>query len=196
MSKVFFTSDTHFFHTKILEYCNRPYQDMDEMNQALIDNWNKVVSSDDIVYHLGDVAMGGKSKAESVSKILSSLNGTIYLIKGNHESYVLKDPCRERFEWVRDYYELRYENKLIIMQHFPLLTWNMAGKVDAEGRPLAFSLHGHCHSSIDALNSATTRLDVGVDSHNYTPISLDDIISIMNQRQYQSIDHHGRNTSY
>lgn len=195
-TKVWLSSDTHYHHQNIIKYCKRPFADVEEMNEALIENWNSVVGKNDLVYHLGDIAMGGKKKAEQTAEILSHLNGTIRLIKGNHDTYVLGSPCRERFEWVKDYYELHYDHKLIVLQHFPLLTWNMAGKVDGQGRPSAFHLHGHSHGGLDALNALTTRMDVGVDSQSYKPIALDQVIEIMNQRTYQSVDHHGSQTNY
>ena len=80
--KVFFTSDTHFGHKNIIKYCNRPFSDIDEMNKVLINNWNKVVSEGDIVFHLGDFAFGGFPLWESIR---SRLNGSIYLIRGNHD---------------------------------------------------------------------------------------------------------------
>jgi calcineurin-like phosphoesterase family protein len=82
MKKIFFTSDTHFNHANIIEYCKRPFKDIIHMNESMIENWNRVVSPRDIVYHLGDFAMGDKSKIPS---ILSRLNGHIILICGNHD---------------------------------------------------------------------------------------------------------------
>ena len=55
--KVFFTSDTHFNHTNIIQYCQRPFKSTDEMNEAMIDNWNSVVGEDDTVFHLGDFSL-------------------------------------------------------------------------------------------------------------------------------------------
>lgn len=196
MSKIWLVSDTHFNHHKIIEYSKRPFANVDEMNEGLIQKWNAVVSDQDTVFHLGDVAMGGAKKADQVAEFLFRLKGKINLIKGNHDSFVLKDRCRDRFDWVKNYYELIYNHKLITLQHFPLLTWNSAGKIDKDGKPMAFHLHGHCHGSIDHLNANTTRMDVGVDSQNYTPVTLDSIVEIMNQRTYQAVDHHGAKTNY
>lgn len=74
MSEIYFTSDTHFYHKNIIAYCERPWHSVEEMNSALIKNWNKEVSKSDIVYHLGDIAFCSGDKLEA---ILNSLNGKI-----------------------------------------------------------------------------------------------------------------------
>jgi calcineurin-like phosphoesterase family protein len=195
-NNIWFTSDTHYFHHNIIKYSNRPFNNIEEMRDVLVEKWNSVVQKDDIVFHLGDVAMGGKKRASELRDILFSLNGTINLIKGNHDNYVLDSPCRERFNWIKDYFELSYGHKKIILQHFPLLTWNNAGKTDDKNQPASFHLHGHSHSGIDHINATTTRMDVGVDSQNYEPRSIESIIDEMNCRVFKSIDHHGNKTTY
>ena len=81
-SKVFFTSDTHFYHGNIIRFCNRPFKDVEMMNETIISNWNNTVGQDGIVFHLGDFCLGGSAEW---SKILDRLNGKIYLIMGNHD---------------------------------------------------------------------------------------------------------------
>ena len=76
-SKVFFTSDTHFYHGNIIRFCNRPFKDVEVMNETIISNWNNTVRQDDIVFHLGDFCLGGSAEW---TKILDRLNGKIYLI--------------------------------------------------------------------------------------------------------------------
>ena len=71
-SRVFFTSDTHFNHTNIIRFCNRPFKDVSHMNEMIISNWNRVVGSEDIVFHLGDFCLG--SSADWVN-VLNRLNG-------------------------------------------------------------------------------------------------------------------------
>ena len=81
-SRVFFTSDTHFNHTNIIRFCNRPFKDVVHMNETIISNWNRVVGPEDIVFHLGDFCLGGS--AEWVN-VLNRLNGKIYLISRHKE---------------------------------------------------------------------------------------------------------------
>ena len=94
---MFFTSDTHFNHTNIIQYCQRPFKSTDEMNEAMIDNWNSIVGEDDTVFHLGDFCLGG---AAEWNKILNRLNGRIYLILGNHDLKNIRQGFIERFEHV------------------------------------------------------------------------------------------------
>ena len=82
--RIFFTADTHWGHRNIIRYCQRPFADVDEMNEALITNWNSTIGKDDIVFHLGDFAMGGSAEW---CRLLERLNGRIYLILGNHEDH-------------------------------------------------------------------------------------------------------------
>ena len=79
------TSDTHFGHASIIKYCHRPFPNVERMDKVLINNWNKTVNKNDIVYHLGDFALGSKSYKQ---KILAELNGNIILIRGNHDKTV------------------------------------------------------------------------------------------------------------
>lgn len=81
---IWFTSDTHFGHRNIIKFCNRPWNTVEEMDNALIENWNKVVKPEDIVFHLGDFAFATNGRWK---EIINSLNGHIYLIVGNHKIY-------------------------------------------------------------------------------------------------------------
>ena len=94
--KLFFTSDTHFGHERIIQYCNRPFKDAAEMNEALIRNWNAVVPPDGTVFHLGDFAMG--MDQDRTVGILSRLNGTIYLVAGNHDRHSLPPAVQDMFK--------------------------------------------------------------------------------------------------
>lgn len=93
----FFTSDTHFNHANIIRFCNRPFNDVEQMNETLIANWNRVVQPEDTVFHLGDFCLGGSVEW---TKILNRLNGKIYLILGNHDIKNIRQGYMRRFEEV------------------------------------------------------------------------------------------------
>lgn len=149
--KNFVVSDTHWNHVNILSYQkNRSFPTLEEMNEAFIAAWNKTVSPGDIVYHLGDFAMGQRDK---IPAIIARLNGTIRLVKGNHDTKVPEFG----FDWVKDYHSCKINGQYVVMSHFPMLKW------DGDGTG-AYMLHGHCHGNLDSVNKGTKRLDVGIDA--------------------------------
>jgi calcineurin-like phosphoesterase family protein len=91
---VFFTSDTHFGHTNILKYCDRPFSSTEEMDEEIIRCWNSVVKPDNIVFHLGDFAFGTIAQWETYR---NRLNGHIHLILGNHDMHNFSN-SRQRLE--------------------------------------------------------------------------------------------------
>jgi len=186
---VHFVSDTHFGHANIIQYSSRPYRDVNHMNTSLVSNWNSVVQPTDDVYHLGDVCMGNLN--ESVEWIWK-LNGNIHLIRGNHDSKSVKnDRFVSRFEWIKDYHEMKIKHDgkeyKIILFHFPIASWHHAYRG-------AFHVHGHCHSTYKPGRPSTLDqgkiLDVGVDCHNYTPVSLPQVIKIMERKIFKKVDDH------
>lgn len=162
----FFTSDTHFSHSKIIEYCNRPFANADEMNHALITNWNNKVSNTDDIYILGDVFFC--KMAESI-EILSQLNGKIHVVLGNHDKVIHDNQTlKKKFHHIcPPLYEKRIDDISVVMCHFPLLTWNKSHRG-------AFMLYGHAHGGIP-FDPTVRRMDVGVDCHNYAPVSWEEI---------------------
>jgi len=176
---LFFTSDTHFFHRSVISFCDRPYKNVEEMNYALIENWNKVVGVDDIVFHLGDIALGGSNK--KVSQVLNKLNGKIYLVTGNHDYKILRTRyIRNRFEDISDLCVIKvtdldalYGVQKLVLSHYPMCSW------EAKERG-SIQLFGHTHGSFK--NHHNNQIEVGVDVQNYQPVSYNDVmIQIKNQ---------------
>jgi len=159
----FFTSDTHFSHTNIIKHCNRPFKSADEMNSTIIYNWNKKVKKDDIVFHLGDFSLSHKI----TSYLINKLNGKIHLIAGNHDrkKYYIKN---NTFYSVNDILEINLENKLIVLCHYPFLTWNRSHHG-------SWNLHGHVHDRELKIKDCKFRLNVGVDVNDFTPISFNEV---------------------
>src|ERR1035437_10371795 len=101
--KTFFTSDTHFNHDNVIQYCGRPFASVDEMNREMIARWNSTVGPDDTVYHLGDFALG---KFAEAAPILRRLNGARkILVLGNHDRSAQQmlavgfDEVHKKIEW-------------------------------------------------------------------------------------------------
>lgn len=171
---IFFTSDLHLNHENIIGWCGRPFKDIEEMNQAIIDNWNKVVGKNDIVFDLGDFCFGGSAEWK---KFTESLNGIHVLIPGNHD---WKNRCfkhKDFFYEVRSQYFVTVDGQQIWLSHFPFLTWS--GKERG-----VWNLHGHVHLSTykntgidyETMKTASpTQYDVGTDWHQFTPVSFQQV---------------------
>lgn len=115
-SKVFFTSDTHFYHGNIIRFCNRPFKSVEMMNETIISNWNNTVGQDDIVFHLGDFCLGGSAEW---TKMLDRLNGKIYLILGNHDLKNIRQGYINRFEHVAMQMHIEVNKQKIYLNHYP-----------------------------------------------------------------------------
>ena len=125
-SKVYFTSDTHFYHSNIIGFCKRPFKNVEDMNETLIENWNRVVGQDDIVFHLGDFCMGG---SHEWTKILNRLNGKIYLILGNHDLKNIRQGYTSRFELTTMQMHIEVDKQKIYLNHCPLLCYGGASGI-------------------------------------------------------------------
>ena len=118
---IFFTADLHFGHGNIIRHCNRPFASADEMDAALIHNWNSSVGQKDEIYILGDFTMRSAAEAH---RYLTQLNGRKYFIRGNHDRFLKGfTPYMGDFEWVKDYHVLHIEGRWIVLFHFPILEW-------------------------------------------------------------------------
>lgn len=188
-SKVFFTSDTHFGHGNIIEFCNRPFKNAEEMDYKLIENWNKKVPHDGTVYHLGDFAWGGY---EFWKKIRNQLNGNIILIKGNHdEKNMTPSAEQELFDYVTFQMKLEIEGRKVYLNHNPFLCY---GGTYRDPKSLVYQLFGHVHSGPGAKGLDIERLgvlfptqyDVGVDNNNYEPISWGEVNNIIGKQLLKS----------
>ncbi|MER8571397.1 metallophosphoesterase [Mesorhizobium sp. M1409] len=166
----FLTADTHFGHALMLreEACARPYSTTDDMDQCLIDNWNRAVHPRDTVWHLGDFAMGLDERR--VAQIFHALHGTKKLILGNHDvdkkGHVL--PSLKRLPWadVAHAAEITHDGQRIMLSHYAGYVWN------AQHRG-AYQAFGHSHGKALGLPGS---VDVGVDAQAFKPISVEEFI--------------------
>jgi calcineurin-like phosphoesterase family protein len=148
---IYFTADQHFNHYKIIEYCKRPFQNVQEMNDALVSNWNSVVNSRDLVFILGDFAM------RNADDYAIQLNGTKVFLCGNHDK-----------RWVISALRIISGCTRIFMQHSPYLK--------EVPEPIDLILCGHVHDKwIMQHWNKIPMINVGVDVWNYKPVSLSTI---------------------
>jgi calcineurin-like phosphoesterase family protein len=161
---VFVISDLHLKHKNIIRYCKRPFDSVREMNRVLIKNWNCVVKPDDIVFFVGDMALGVSDN------YIPKLNGNIYFIWGNHDKTTDPDSMHESLY-------CSYKGVEFLFIH------------DPKFKPPEFSgwvIHGHHHNnhpdSFPFLNPEKKQINVSVELVKYQPISLDYIHSLIMKR--------------
>ena len=176
--RLFFTSDLHFGHTNIIRFCNRPYGSADEMDAALVNNWNARVRPTDVIWVLGDVSF---AHPQRTFELLCQLNGFKKLVLGNHDGSIRKQQhLRDCFtEVVEGFKELYLQDEDVNTQHFavlchyPMLSWNRSFHGSIQ-------LHGHVHSPQPLKpGDNARRMDVGVDAHQFRPVSLQEVLDLM-----------------
>lgn len=185
--KLWFTSDSHFSHTNIIKYCNRPFDSVEEMNEKLIENWNSVIGKDDLIFCLGDFALGSEKQTRY---ILERLNGHKVLIKGNHEKSVMcKDYNRNEFNGgIYEILEIKVNDdevangfQHIVLCHYTMFTFHNSHRG-------TWQLFGHVHGRLDGDSRISpNQIDVGVDSHNYTPINYKRVKEIITKNNLERV---------
>ncbi|MEO0095997.1 MAG: phosphoesterase [candidate division WOR-3 bacterium] len=173
---IYFTADTHFYHTNIIKYCKRPFKDVDEMNEKMIENWNRVVRPVDQVYIIGDFVFGHAGRqCERIVEIIKRLKGNIFLIKGSHDKLENFNPSilgkdAKRFHIFQDrIITILIENQEIVLCHYAMRVW-------PKSHYGSWHLYGHSHGQLEGWGKS---FDVGVDCWNFRPISFLEVCSIM-----------------
>lgn len=157
---VYIYSDPHFYHKNIIDYCNRPFDSVKEMNRELIKKWNNTVSKNDKVFVLGDFAFANKRQ---VKDLVSRLNGYVVLIMGNHDRH------RTASWWMDCGFFQVYEHPIIykdfyILSHEPVFVNDSMPYIN---------IHGHKHNiNLDK----DYYINVSVEQINYQPILLSKLI--------------------
>ncbi len=174
--RTFLISDTHFGHTNILTFKRtdgtplRPFSSIEEHDETIVENWNKVVKPADKVYHLGDVSMNKEG-----TKILARCNGTKVLIRGNHDTYATKFYT----QYFRDIYGVRaLGDPKVILSHIPIHPTSLSR--------WKLNIHGHLHANLVLKHPAesmglddlldTRYVCVSCEHINYTPILMEELL--------------------
>jgi len=162
---LFITADPHFGHTNILKYCNRPYPSIWDMDEAIILHWNNDVGEKDEIYCLGDFCFGDPMK------YFTRLSGIIHIVPGSHDKVLLHKEfaywlCPPLFtiapKGLTDEYG---RQRTITLCHYSMRSW-------PRSHYASWHLWGHSHGKLKPYGLS---FDVGVDSHDFRPWSLEEI---------------------
>lgn len=172
MPNIFFISDTHFSHSNICKFINydgskvRPWDDVQEMDEMLIKNWNNIIRPDDKIYHLGDVCMTKKA----LDSVMPRLMGKKRLIRGNHDLCSTKDYLK----YFDEIYGVRVLDDLVL-SHIPLNT-------ECITQRYGVNVHGHLHNNVIKNG---LYFNVSVERINYIPIAYEDLKKAIKENQKQ-----------
>ena len=154
---IWFTADLHLQHENIIKFCNRPFSNVKEMDEKLINNWNEVVDKKDIIYILGDFSFGNPPE------YASRLKGNKIFIKGSHDNN-LDAPYMKiiKPKELKDEYG---NQRTIVLCHYAMRSWYLSHYA-------SWHLYAHHHGKLESYGLS---MDIGVDCNNFYPFSLDDI---------------------
>ena len=188
---IFLTSDLHFGHRNIIRLGKgRPFDNINEHDEALIKNWNSVVKPGDSVYVIGDFSI--ETTLETIEKPLRRLNGAKHLILGNHDRKRIHTQLKNMNLWqsIREYETIKFVAKdgqkvFVRMMHFPILEFDGAFK---NHRPNEKYIHayGHIHNAnnyddiykklnFPAVHIGVDTSDTFPNTKPYTPINIEDV---------------------
>ncbi|MCD8148078.1 MAG: metallophosphoesterase [Clostridiales bacterium] len=170
---IYFTGDTHFGHTGIIRFCERPFSGVDEMNAILTANWNSRVREKDTVYILGD--MFYHCETNEVERILRRLKGHKKLLIGNHDSsWMSKIDASKYFDDISLMMEESDGRHEFTLCHYPMLSWRRDSK--------AYMIHGHIHNDISldywpVIAGRDRIINAGVDVNGFIPVTFEEMVA-------------------
>jgi calcineurin-like phosphoesterase family protein len=193
--QAFLCADLHLGHANIIKYSARPFTSLEAHDDALIRNWNAVVSRKDTVYFLGDFAYRSKDAAMNYRR---RLNGNIIFCEGNHDKAAHQ--IRESFSWYGHYKKCIIQEQIVVLCHYPILSWE-------QSHYGSWMCHGHCHDSMTPWVKShlpnARLMDVGVDAaarylsgstsplpSHYRPLAFAEVENYMKTKTGHVIDHH------
>ncbi len=174
----FITSDSHFGHSNVIKFDQRPFANADEMDLALIENWNATVKDKHKhVMHLGDFSF---RSTKSIEWYTSRLYGQIHLILGNHDDQSKNCAAKAKhcFASVRDYAYVKKDHQKIVLFHYACRTWRAANRG-------SWLLFGHSHGRLKPYGKS---MDVGCMTNWFKPYSFEEIRAFMASREIEVED--------
>ena len=173
---IYFTSDLHFGHANIIRLCNRPFGSVEDMDEALIEGWNRRVRQEDTVYLVGDIVWDHRKVPDYMNRLAGK---KILISSGNHDaSWVRREACKPYFEDMVPYLETRLCGHPVTLCHYPLLEW----KDSREDTPkhVGYLIHGHIHNRVSEeyrqLYLQPHALNAGVDVNGFLPVTFEELL--------------------
>lgn len=144
----YYIADLHFFHEALNSKMDcRGFESAEQMNEYIIEKWNRKVRQSDEVVILGDLSWGN---AQQTSELLKRIQGKLYLIQGNHDRFLKnKKVPISRFKWVKPYEEMSDNKRKVVLCHYPIICYNGQYRLDKDGNPRTYMLYGHVHDTQD-----------------------------------------------
>lgn len=169
---IYYTADLHFCHKGVILMNNRPFEDVEKMNTAIVDNYNKIVSNNDTVYILGDIGFPkNQTQVDDIIDLVKRLKGKKILIVGNHDHKLLKrEEFINSFIEIAEYKSIMDGDRRVILFHYPIAEW------DGYFRD-AVHLHGHIHNNNCDLIEHKNRFNVGIDVQDFKPVTLTELLN-------------------
>jgi len=168
IERTYIWSDQHFFHKNVIDFSERPYMNIDEMNETLVANYNDYVGDDDICFWVGDVGFGNTTQ---INELLEQCNGYKILIIGNHD-FNGKRRRKLNFDETHLIYNLDVPGVSLVLTHYPMdniyLPW--------------FNVHGHLHNYPKLDTGNVLHFNVNCEAHQYRPAHINEIIKIAKMR--------------
>lgn len=183
VSKIFFTSDTHFNHDREFVYSPRGFKTIQEMNRTLVKNWNETVGDDDDIYVLGDFFLG--TDFNYIQEVLNKLNGRIHLVTGNHDtpSKIIEYTSWNNIVEIADALRIRYKKREFFLCHYPVLTASLEQDPDKA----VINLFGHTHSKDKFYEDRPYMYNVAVDANDNKPVEIEEILTAFNNKVKECI---------
>jgi len=151
-----FTGDEHLFHANIIKHSNRPFPLVFDMNNAILERHNEVVGNNDVVIHAGDTFW--KKSYQEAQKYIEQLKGKHIFLKGSHDKWLKETNHHEIWEGM-------IEDQYIVVCHYAMRVW-------PRSHYGSWQLYGHSHCKLQAIGK---QMDIGVDCHDYYPISFEQV---------------------
>lgn len=184
--KIFVTSDWHFSHNKDFIYEPRGFETVEEMNKAIIKNFNSVVNENDLTFVLGDLCLGGAGQEilEKSKQLIEQLNGSLFVILGNHDQ---SNPRKEMYNECKNIVSIqdakfyKYKQYNFFLSHFPTLVSNWDNDKPLKQRTICLCGHSHTQNRWADWDKGPIY-HCELDAHNNYPILLDDILQEMKEK--------------